>query len=197
MAYKNKLDERRYQKKYRRTHRKRLKKLKKVYYRKNRSRIKEYRRARRKDISEYNKSYHTAHRAELLPKMRVRTRQWLKRPDVRSHRKFWSRGWRKTHPGVNGQANRKSRARLKRMVIARMGGKCKCCGEKEIEFLTIDHVLEDGARHRKRLKLGGGSIHRYIRDHNYPKRRFQILCANCNMSKRIGRGGCIHKRRHS
>lgn len=80
-------------------------------------------------------------------------------------------------------------------VLYHYGGnppKCKCCGEKYIEFLEVDHINNDGAEHRRKNKLmaGGGTFH-FLRKNNYPK-GFQILCSNCNQAK--GKyGKCPHK----
>jgi hypothetical protein len=74
---------------------------------------------------------------------------------------------------------------LKFRVIAGYGGKCKCCGMKIWEFLSIDHIKERGADERKRLggrsKLSSGSFYRKIIKENFPN-YYQLLCYNCNMS---------------
>lgn len=67
------------------------------------------------------------------------------------------------------------------------GGICACCGEKNIEFLTIDHVMRDGAEHRKEI---GNGIMAWLKKNDYPS-GFRILCWNCN--KAIGLYGyCCH-----
>ena len=33
---------------------------------------------------------------------------------------------------------------------------CKCCGEKEMKFLSMDHVNGGGNKHRKELGFKGG-----------------------------------------
>ena len=69
---------------------------------------------------------------------------------------------------------------------------CACCGEKQLEFLGIDHINGGGARLRK--KLGGGSVvlNEWIIKNNYP-RGLRVLCHNCNLS--IGfYGYCPHSR---
>lgn len=72
---------------------------------------------------------------------------------------------------------------LKEAVIAAYGGGCACCGEFTFEFLTLDHVNNDGAAHRKETGLGSGiDMWRLARRKNYPD-IFQILCWNCNSSK--------------
>ncbi len=93
---------------------------------------------------------------------------------------------------ANGDRNRavgrKRRQALKLEVFDAYGGsECACCGEAHREFLTIDHVDEDGAAHRRSIpkKYGGkaGShFYRWLRDNGYPS-GFQVLCFNCNFAK--------------
>lgn len=70
---------------------------------------------------------------------------------------------------------------------------CKCCGENNVKFLTMDHINNDGAAHRRQLtKTGkGGNIYHWIKRNNFPS-GFQILCFNCNSGKGIY-GVCPHK----
>ena len=74
-------------------------------------------------------------------------------------------------------------------VINHYGGKCKCCGETRIEFLTIDHIFGNGNKHRK--KVGGGSVfYRWLIKNNLPV-GYRVLCYNCNCA--IGYFGyCPH-----
>lgn len=80
---------------------------------------------------------------------------------------------------------------LKLEVFSYYGGaSCNCCGEKLIEFLSVDHKENNGAEHRRELK--NGSLYRWLKKNNYPK-GYQVLCMNCNFSK--GRFGyCPHER---
>ena len=79
---------------------------------------------------------------------------------------------------------------LKKTIIAQYGGKCKCCGEKKFEFLTIDHIEGGGAEHRK--KVGNGiRFYYWIRKNKYPK-GLRVLCWNCNCSLGVY-GYCPHK----
>jgi hypothetical protein len=72
---------------------------------------------------------------------------------------------------------------------------CKCCGETEKSFLCIDHVNNDGYKHRKEIRRAGGvGIYIWLADKDYPS-GFQILCFNCNQSKRINGGLCAHQKR--
>lgn len=83
----------------------------------------------------------------------------------------------------------KHRAVLKTAAMAAYGGKCACCGETEIGFLTIDHVNGGGAKHRREIK---NHIYGWLKKHNYPP-GFRVLCWNCNCA--IGAlGVCPHRR---
>lgn len=66
---------------------------------------------------------------------------------------------------------------------------CECCGEDTYDFLTIDHVNNNGAEHRKEI---GTNIYRWLKENDYPE-GFQTLCYNCNMGKRLT-GICPHQR---
>lgn len=69
---------------------------------------------------------------------------------------------------------------------------CKCCAESTNQFLTIDHINNDGAAHRRATK--GHTVGWLIR--NKMPVGFQILCMNCNFAK--GKYGvCPHEARRS
>src|ERR1700676_3436135 len=38
---------------------------------------------------------------------------------------------------------------IKQMIMKAYGGKCECCGENEMLFLSVDHINCDGAEHRR------------------------------------------------
>lgn len=68
---------------------------------------------------------------------------------------------------------------------------CNCCGESNIGFLTLDHVNNDGAKHRK--EVGSGvSLCSWAKRNKYPK-TLQVLCYNCNCAKQFcGFNECPH-----
>lgn len=87
-------------------------------------------------------------------------------------------------------------AKLKHSTILAYGGYvCACCGEKEPKFLTLDHVNNDGAKHREEIGNRGAGIYKWLRDKGYPP-GFQILCMNCNHGKALNNGICPHKSNH-
>lgn len=72
--------------------------------------------------------------------------------------------------------------------------KCMCphCPTVGHEFLTIDHVHNDGNTHRKTIK--SALMPRWVIKNNYPP-NIQILCWNCNAAKQFyGNGVCPHVR---
>jgi len=132
-------------------------------------------------------------------------RQWRKNnPEkVRRSRKRWldknpgysvskTREYRRKYPErYNGYA-RNQRQRIKSGVINLYGGRCKCCGETNPFFLTLDHVLNDGAKHRLKMGRPNDKIYRSIFRGGKQIREFQILCANCNLGKYWNKGVCPH-----
>ncbi len=67
-------------------------------------------------------------------------------------------------------------------------GKMECarCQEKRLEFLTIDHMKNDGAKHRKELKEKFKHVffYKWLIENNYPE-GYQVLCRECNLDKWI------------
>jgi len=75
---------------------------------------------------------------------------------------------------------------------------CACCGEKGFDFLSIDHIANDGFLSNKNIHDGGHGVgttfYAYLRSRNFPmKDNLQVLCMNCNFSKKKT-GVCAHKR---
>jgi hypothetical protein len=111
------------------------------------------------------------------------------------HREAMRRGmarWRERNPDKVADLNRSDKKRLqansanadlKRETMFAYGGSCVCCGEDSIEFLTLDHINNDGGRRRKLGEGGGSKLYRKLRKLGYPKGEFQVLCMNCNFSK--------------
>lgn len=77
-------------------------------------------------------------------------------------------------------------------MINAYGGKCSCCGEKEVLFLTLEHKNNSKAEHLK--ECGAKSCYRDLKNRGWPKKGFTCLCMNCNWVR--GRWGfCPHKKK--
>ena len=59
---------------------------------------------------------------------------------------------------------------------------CVRCGCDNFHLLSVDHINNDGAEHRKTMNWG--NIYSWLSANNYPK-GFQILCRNCNWLKNV------------
>ena len=81
--------------------------------------------------------------------------------------------------------------RVKTEVIAHYShGEMKCakCPYCNIKALTIDHIDNDGAEHRRELQQEGvHNFYLWLRRNNYPE-GFQVLCMNCQWEKRWDEG---------
>lgn len=75
-------------------------------------------------------------------------------------------------------------------VYRAYGDKCACCGETRRAFLTIDHVNNDGAEHRRQVR--SADIYTWLRKRGFPQENFVMLCLNCNMGKHRNKGICPH-----
>ena len=93
---------------------------------------------------------------------------------------------------ISKQKNRRKHRRLRQQVVSAYGSKCACCGESRPEFIHVDHVDNDGAEHRRKIGTGGLKFYTWLRARGFPKKGFQLLCANCNSAKGIY-GYCPHQ----
>lgn len=82
---------------------------------------------------------------------------------------------------------------LRDLVYDHYGNQCNCCGENNPLFLTLDHINNDGAEHKRQLKTRDTyRIFRWVVKNNYPD-NLQLLCSNCNTGKARNNGVCPHK----
>lgn len=82
---------------------------------------------------------------------------------------------------------RKYKQQVKDSVFEKYGGyTCKCCGETEKMFLSIDHI-DGGAK-----GISSTDLYRIIKRDNYPT-GYQILCHNCNLGKYMNDNKCPHE----
>ncbi len=70
------------------------------------------------------------------------------------------------------------------------GPVCVCCGETHIECLQLDHIDQNGSRHR-REEPKARNLYIYLRQRGYPT-GYRVLCVNCNFA--FGHfGACPHQ----
>lgn len=97
------------------------------------------------------------------------------------------------------QSSKDRRTKIRLETIAIYGGKCACCDCDTPEFLTIDHIDETGAEHRRTLAKGkkprgGTDFYYWLKKNDFPKDNFQLLCMNCNTAKHFF-GVCPHQKK--
>lgn len=61
--------------------------------------------------------------------------------------------------------------------------KCKLCNNEDTDVLTIDHINNDGAEHRKTL-VRNSDIINWLWQNNFPD-GFRVLCRNCNWKEHL------------
>lgn len=77
--------------------------------------------------------------------------------------------------------NRRQQRHIKERVFEILGRKCVRCGFDDVRALQVDHIEGGGSRERK--EKGTWTVY-----YNVVKtggKGYQILCANCNVIKRI------------
>ena len=131
-------------------------------------------------------------------KSALHRREWDKTPNGISYRKKhaeYMREYRKKKGDKMRQKQREYYQKARIEALEYYGGKppkCAECGESRIACLSIDHIDNNGAEHRREItkeygyKLGGNQILMWLKKNNYPE-GFQILCYNCNIIKEMSR----------
>ena len=102
--------------------------------------------------------------------------------------------WAKENPEKRKQSKLNHRKKRKVKVMHHYSNgipRCDCCDENHIEFLTIDHINGDGAKHRKQIR--SGDLYQWLIKNNYPD-GFRVLCFNCNCSYGLF-GYCTHQKK--
>jgi len=124
----------------------------------------------------------------------LRAKQWYQRN--KDAVKLRTKKYKNEHPELYREYGRKRDLRLKKTVFQYYSEgtmKCACCGETTFSLLTLDHINNDGAEHRRQLNVGGGlTFYRRLKKLGYPP-GYQVLCWNCNSGKAINNGVCPHK----
>lgn len=73
-----------------------------------------------------------------------------------------------------------------------LGNRCACCGERDPMFLQVDHVFNDGAKHRRRKnrgrRSGSLSVKHMLAYLEANPGSLQLLCCNCNYAKQKNGG---------
>lgn len=89
--------------------------------------------------------------------------------------------WNEQHPGLKNLRCASYTEKVKLEVFEHYGGACVHCGIADPDVLTIDHIAQNGAEHRKSMRGGRkNSMAGWLRSNGYPE-GFRLLCYNCNI----------------
>ena len=111
------------------------------------------------------------------------------RKDLRKRSDYKRKYYLKNRKKMLDQGRDKRRA-LQMKIIGLMGGKCECCEETRIEFLTLDHVKNNGGSHRREV----GDVYYWLQRRKFKKSKLlRVLCMNCNWGRQRY-GICPHER---
>jgi hypothetical protein len=153
------------------------------------AKAKAYRAAHAEEIAKHRQEYYTDNREVILANKcsyyrdhvgelaRRKSEYWQSNKDEIKKR---TSEWRGRNKELLALRAKQYRDAILKSAIAVLGGKCAVCGEVEPEFLTVDHINNDGASERR---LGAVSWKRLILDGTADPSRYQVLCHNCNLGK--------------
>lgn len=134
----------------------------------------------------YDRAYYLANRDWILARSRAYNT---------THKKVrlrWAREYYAANRTKKRAYGREQNAKLKLAALTRYGknGELLCCWEhcqeRDIDILTLDHIHNDGAKHRRRISGTGCGYKLYSRLKvlGYPP-GFQTLCANHQLKKEM------------
>lgn len=111
--------------------------------------------------------------------------RWHTDPKYKELMRESARKYQKRNKELILQRARERNQTMRERVLTKYGGTCKHCGEQQMRFLCIDHVLDNGAEDR-RVRGGTNGVYRYL-DTNPISPEYQVLCFNCNSAKEFSK----------
>lgn len=92
------------------------------------------------------------------------------------------------------QRTRENWKKLRAEIFNHYGWECKCCKETMREFLSLDHIHNDGYKDKNPNgdKKSGKELYLLVKRNGFPD-TFQTLCMNCNWGKKVNNGKCPHE----
>lgn len=115
-------------------------------------------------------------------------REWSKKNPAKKRASL--RGWRQRNKDVVARQNFDAKMRRRYRCRVLLGGKCACCDESRDSFLDIDHIHGGGSQERR--EKGPAFVYSNVLKMENPRIKYQLLCSNCNQSKRR-LGKCEHE----
>ncbi len=119
----------------------------------------------REEIRQKHKQYYVEHHLDILRRQRER---------------------RARNPSHYREYGQRYTQRVRQELFSRLGGKCIKCEFSDPRALQIDHVNGGGRKELETIKGKNKGYYLYLRKLSNAelKRKYQLLCANCNWIKR-------------
>jgi hypothetical protein len=127
----------------------------------------------------HKKKYQHSHRKE----QRIRRKKWALEHSEEKKARQIARRHKEGHQIYKVHKNQQHKTKReieKAIVYDHYGRECKCCGESNMEFLSLDHIKGGGRKQRK--QNGKQHLYGWIIKNNFPS-DFQVLCMNCNFAR--------------
>lgn len=131
-------------------------------------------------------------RAKILRKIRdERNNEKIKMQRIawyyKNHDKCLKRmtEYRETHREYLRAVTRLSRVSMRKLLFRELGDKCVHCGFSDVRGLQFDHIKYIG---RKNRLSTNEFYYRYAKNIELARKELQVLCANCNVIKRVELG---------
>ena len=143
---------------------------------------------------EKRKQYHREYNRKWREKEEnLLYQRWYQREYYKKNREKILAGQTKNRGKAENRYQLRARRyhRFKIQALKMYGGeepKCAWCGENRYECLQIDHINDDGYKDRRIAKssIGGGeNFFRWLIKQPHQPDKYQVLCANCNVVKRL------------
>ena len=99
---------------------------------------------------------------------------------------YFQKYWRKNKLKMLQQKSER-RKKLRKEIFDFFGNKCQICGFSNVKALQLDHINGGGTKERKMFRWEVVLAKGWDLMKNDPekfKKKFQLLCANCNWIKR-------------
>ena len=154
--------------------------------------MRDWRRRNPERAREHSRTFYRMHREQEL----ARGKKWRDK----NHKKTaaMKRAWVKKNPEKQKAMYDKWKNRIKLETLTAYSKtpkpSCACCHEKNIGFLTLDHMNGGGGKEYAKLQAEGKWFYAELRKQGFPRKdELQVLCANCNLGRSWNKGMCPHK----
>ena len=146
-----------------------------------------YDEANRETIRAQNLAWAAANRERINAAARERL---AADTESRERKAAANQAWAAANPDKVLAKGRRQQARDRALVFGHYGWACRCCGQDDERYLTLDHVYGDGGQERlarSGANVGGGKAWqmavRHYRSTGTWRDDFQTLCTWCNNLK--------------